>query len=291
LTISRRQFFQMTGVAILSTVIPLPNFPAKAAPYGRTLIAAPVRHKPHETAAVKQQHWPDSILALAATNGYWHRTEQGYIARSHVQPMMIDPAAQPTSRIQTFPAWAEVSAAVAAVRQWCAPDAPLVTRIGHGGVAHVVDYLPGEIDWYGIAANSGDLLGWSPAVRWQPITEAIATRLPLKMVISQTSQRMNVSVEGKSLWEANISTGQSLQAGIYHIERDCAGGLCCAASQVAYHGAAWPLYFSDQAAITGVYWHNQFGESVPGPAVQITPYLARWLYAHCGMGSSVIIHL
>ncbi len=65
--------------------------------------------------------------------------------------------------------WIEVVAPVAAVRQWCAPDAPLVTRIGHGGIVRVIDRLPGDTLWYGIASETGDLLGWSQAAHWKPV--------------------------------------------------------------------------------------------------------------------------
>lgn len=50
--------------------------------------------------------------------------------------------------------WAEVAGPVAAVRQWCAADAPFVTRIGHGGVAQIIDYLSDKTtSWYEIAAG------------------------------------------------------------------------------------------------------------------------------------------
>ena len=56
--------------------------------------------------------------------------------------------------------------ALAVVRAYCAADAPIVARIGHGGVLRVIDYLPpGQSDgigWYGVADDeSSALLGWT----------------------------------------------------------------------------------------------------------------------------------
>jgi hypothetical protein len=47
---------------------------------------------------------------------------------------------------------------------------------------------------------------------------------------------------------------------------------------VALHGVPWVTTFGQNLALGGVYWHNRFGEKVPGMAIQVTPLIARWLY-------------
>src|SRR5690554_8060943 len=70
------------------------------------------------------------------------------------------------------PFWGEVIAPIAPIRQYCSADAPLVTRIGHGGVAQIVDYLPGEPHgWYGIGNQNGQVAGWTQAIYWQAVDE------------------------------------------------------------------------------------------------------------------------
>src|SRR5690606_39660287 len=66
------------------------------------------------------------------------------------QPMMpVDDDAIVWSAI---PCVAEVVGPVAPVRAACSPDATILTRIGHGGVLHVVDALhaaDGQPEWLG----------------------------------------------------------------------------------------------------------------------------------------------
>ena len=63
--VSRRQFLQLTGVALLNVGVPFPTLPARAQSFGRTLLAAPVRSAPHDDASVIAHLWPDSDRAAA----------------------------------------------------------------------------------------------------------------------------------------------------------------------------------------------------------------------------------
>ena len=43
--------------------------------------------------------------------------------------------------------------------------------------------------------------------------------------------------------------------------------------------------------LMGIYWHNRFGDSLPGPDIQVTPLLARWLYEHVDTSTNVRVHV
>jgi hypothetical protein len=280
LPLSRRQFLQLTGIAVLGSAVGLPEMPIVSAAYGRTFVAAPVR--PNPAAPITHHLWPDSVLPITALPGGWYRTNEGYIEKVHMQPIMMP---EPTSQAPVQPPfWAAVSAPVATVRKWCAADAPLITRIGHGGVMLVIDLLPGDPVWYGLADEKGNLLGWTQATGWQPINPSYK-QMPLEIHIDQRRQHMHVISGSIPVVQAAISMGRSLTPGVYPVERSDVAGT----RYSDYYGAAWPLQFGDAQSITGVYWHNQFGAAIPGPAVQVPVYLARWLYDACARGSQIVV--
>ncbi len=160
------------------------------------------------------------------------------------------------------------------VRAFCAASAPVVGRVGHGGVLRVIDYLPGDgIDWYGVAdTEDGDLLGWTTAANWSRAQAEMAAP-SLTLDIDRAAQRLTVRDGDHALLTAPISTGRDLPAGTYPItERQVT------LAQPDHHGAPWVLRFGKGFDLSGVYWHNRFGAPTPGAAVQVTPTLARWLY-------------
>lgn len=68
--------------------------------------------------------------------------------------------------------------------------------------------------------------------------------------------------------------GQSLPSGTYPLQRGQMGSIV----NHEFHGVPWQIHIGADYNLNGVYWHNQFGAASPGPAVQVTPILARWLY-------------
>ncbi|MBI1259108.1 MAG: hypothetical protein GC204_16690 [Chloroflexi bacterium] len=269
--LSRRHFLQLAGIAVTAQALPnlatSPVAPAFETSYGRALATTPVYAAPSLDAPLLRQIWSDTISPIFAAEGEWYRLPKGFALREHMQP--LNAAAQYSEAAVAPPFWAEVSGSIAVIRSSCAVDAPAVTRIGHGGVLHVVDYLPG---WYGVSdTENGALLGWSLTELWSPVQ--LDTALPaLSLVVDSSAQQMSVYENQRRLLSAPISTGYDLAPGIYPItERN----LSRADQQM---GAPYALTFGDRQQIIGVYWHNQFGRAVPGAAVQMTPALARWLY-------------
>ena len=282
--LSRRQFLQLTGIAVLGRAVGLAEIPILSAAHGRALLAAPVRLQPQHTAPISHHLWPDTVLPITALPGAWYQTSEGYIEKIHVQPMMTGASFSQSPSTSQPPFWAEVSAPVATIREWCAADAPLITRIGHGGVMQVIDQLPGDPLWYGVADEQGNLLGWTQASGWQPVNMG-HTEMPLEIQIDQQSQHLRVISDSAPLVQAAMSTGQPLTPGVYPIACSSMAGT----QQGDYYGAAWQLQFGGEQSLTGVYWHNQFGTPFPGPAVQVPVYLARWLYHTCTDGSRIVV--
>ncbi len=277
--LSRRQFLQAAGITLAAVPLTQLEFPVAAAPnfeplYGRALATAPIYAAPDLAAPITVQRWSDSIAPILATSDGWYRLAEGYTPREHWQPLIVSTQRRESHAAPPF--WGQVSSALAVVRAYCAADAPIVARIGHGGVLRVIDYLPpGQSDgigWYGVADDeSSALLGWTQTPAWSPASgDSAAPTLTLH--IDQAGQQLDVYSGDRHRLTAPISTGRDLDPGSYSITDRRVG----AASDP--HGAAWRLSFGKDYQLCGVYWHNAFGSPHPGAAVQITPALAQWLF-------------
>ena len=254
---------------------------------GRALSAAPVYGAPRTGMAVRTL-WPDSIVPITGIEQHWYRVPTGYVEREQVQPMKPYLPQQPI-QLPNTPFWAEVSAPVAPVRQACAANAPLVTRIGHGGVARIVDYLPGEPNgWYGVGDEDDGLIGWSQALYWQPVESIAAEPGDHDLRMDRAAHRLTAWEKGDLILEAPFSAGQSLNAGSYSVteQRPTIARLQIEGFGKALYGVPWVTDFGGYA-LTGAYWHNQFGKASPGPAIQVTPPLAEWLYGWLNESSQI----
>lgn len=291
---SRRQFLQLVGVTLLANQLKLPplfDLPSHSpsAVCGRALSVVPV----YSGQSVVGQLWPDSVIPILGLEGDWFRVAEGYVRRVSLQPMQpYEPAEDVPLPESAF--WAEVAGPVAAIRRWCAADAPLATRIGHGGVARVIDALPDERTgkvWYGVAAEAGDLLGWTQAVHWRPAQAQVQTAPDRAVHIDLSTQRLMAWDGDQPVLRALISTSPSLPPGNYAVTGRQTGGFRFHSPEHpnAFYGLPWAVFFGNNRALVGVYWHNQFGAPVPGPAVQLTPLLARWLYGWLGDEGRVIV--
>lgn len=249
--------------------------------YGRALAAAPVFAVPDTQTPPITHLWPDSIITLTQVSRHWFRSDSGYIRRTMIQP--VNPLQASIAPLEA-PAWAEVTAPVAPVWRWCSANAPLVSRIGHGGVAQVMDTLPG---WVGIADERGSLLGWSQSVHWGSITFN-GEHIPLDLVVE--NHRLTVYYQNRAIAHTLAAYNEHLPVGTFALTHGSMGGVsCCPAPGQLYHGVSWQLHVGDGYDLTSVYWHNRFGESIPGSGIQITPVLGRWLYQTAADGSTITI--
>jgi hypothetical protein len=256
--------------------------------HGRALIVAPVYAHPSLSLAPVSHLWPDSVVTILDALGGWYRLEQGYVPQPTIQPMMPFAPQFPLAP-STIPFWAEVAGPVVSIRQYCAADAPLVTRIGHGGVGQVVDFLPGEPNgWYGIADNNGRMIGWSQAVFWRPVEiDPVSVTNAIVRIDQQTCQ-VTLTENGEPVLAAPCAIGESMLPGTYHPSgRQIAGAQIDAPAP--FHGVPWVTTFGEGYSITGVYWHNRFGQPMNGAAVQTTPLLAQWIYHTLGNDGTIIV--
>lgn len=295
--LSRRQFLQLTGITLLSSQLLdadhlLRAFAAPEQPlWGRALSTLTVYQRPNEQSHIMTRLWADDLVSLRNAHGNWYRVETGYVRRSAVQPITDFYNAHNAPKNGVF--WAQVTGSVAAVRRWCAADAPLVARIGHGGVARVIDSLTdqrgeaGSLVWYGIEGSDGSLLGWTQSPVWQAVAGGQTDSLVTHLHINLREQQLTAFAGDNTLLSAPVSTGSSLTTGHYEI----------VARQPAQHmpdqaGIPWIIRTDSDLAIMGAYWHNQFGKPLADAhdaRVQVTPPLARWLYRHTAANAEIAV--
>lgn len=291
---TRRQFLQLAGIAAVGSQLS-PSFHfmlslVQDAPalQGRALAALTVYARPTLASAPTARLWPDTVTPILDANGDWYRLPEGFAPRGSIQPMK--PHTSSAARIPDAPFWAEVTAPAASVRAYCAANAPLVTRIGHGGILQVVDYLPDSpSSWYGVAADNGELLGWTPAIHWQSVEEREAGVSGLALELDTRLQQLTAWAGGQAVLQAPCSIGQAVRRGVYDVQARHIGGGKLHLDDSEVHGVPWRVAFG-AFDMTGAYWHNRFGAGIPGASVQVTPVLAQWLYVSLGQhGSSVAV--
>lgn len=290
-TISRRSFLQLSGIALAAFQFS-PIFRQAEHPqtiYGRALTALPLFQGRDTQRSIASHIWPDSVVPILDSSSDWYTVPGGYVSRAGLQPMH-NYTANNTQQLTNFPEWAEVTGTVAIVRSYCAANAPLVTRIGHGGIARVVDYLPGSpIGWYAIADYQNNLLGWSQTSVWSSVQMDTSSQTQSRLEIDSQNHFLRAFEDNHQILEASCTLNDSLQPGTYHWTGRQIGSGSYQLGSETIHGIPWQTYFGDGQAIAGVYWHNQFGSQQSGPSIQVTPFLARWLYGWLNTNSVITI--
>jgi hypothetical protein len=287
---SRRQFLKLMGIALVSSRFSFPFTQTKSDEYvyGRALSAVDVyRHR--TTNNPLSRLWPDSVTHILDLQDDWYQIPGGYVRREGLQPVL--PYTLPTSiSMLNQPVWGEVVAPVAPIYTYCTAYTPLITRIGQGGVALITDYLPDpQGGWYAIADDTGTLLGWSQAIYWQMAAAEAFGSGKQYVEVNLTTQRLTAWENERVILDTACSTDPTASPGIYQFQARKPGGirLTINDSGSTLHGVPWIIQFDQNLALGGAYWHNRFGESQPGMAVQVTPLIARWLYSWLGAYSEI----
>ncbi len=298
--LSRRQFLHVAGITLLNSGINLNQlWPYSLShtdeiTHARTFAATKIFARPHPASSVLRQLWPDSIVAITGGSSGWYHLSEGFIPRATAQPMLLHPIDTEISNVAYTPFLAEVASPVAAVREWASADAPLVTRIGYGGTVHIMDYLPtpDSSGWYALSGPDNTLLGWTQAVHWQRIEISTDhTFSDLHVEINQTQQLLTVYQQQMAILQTPVSINERLNTGVLTLKREqpCLPPFLISATNPLIYGAPWHLKVADTYDLCGVYWHNQFGQAAPGPHIQVTALVARWLYQHLSDNDSVTI--
>jgi hypothetical protein len=288
-TLSRRHFLRLAGLTLLAAQVPLPSWAQSrhaltARALTATLIYSAASPSLLGVEVVQNGYlWPDSLVTIEAALPGWYRLSGGYVPTDSLQPMQPytpDPHSAPASVGTPI----RLSGPSASVREWCAADAPLVARLGHGAVVYVVDYLPDDHSgWYGVTDGSRDLLGWTPAVLWAAVTTSAAPSVIHHLELDRAGGQATLYAGAQPVLQTACAIGDQLAPGMYPIQR---------CSLTSWHGSrhAIPHTLAGEGfRLHGVYWHNRFGLAQTGSTVELPTLAASALYDLLDEKSHVLV--
>ena len=200
------------------------------------------------------------------------------------------------------------------MRQHCAADAPLITRIGHGGTAYVTSSLLDDstgMVWYAITSEQGgEHLGWTQAQVWQPISLTPIRGGETEIIINVAAQALTALENGSALMQAPVSTSEDIPRGTFSLAWRRVGSALAQSGSETRYGVPWRIGLGAEGdrfaslEIVGAYWHNFFGmphqsrrilepeASTNSPiassteddlTIQVSPVVARWLFQWLGV--------
>ncbi|MEM6283885.1 MAG: SH3 domain-containing protein [Chloroflexota bacterium] len=294
MSISRREFLQALGISAASASlfgISLPGVALPTAPQvvqGRALRQTRMIRPGFKSKL--RTVWADTILLLHELNNdlqpEWFRTDEGVVKRADVQPMQ--PYTPQTTLPTKLPIDAEVAGAVGVIREYADANAPLIDRIGHGGVMTVLDVIENRQGaWYGVAQND-DILGWTQAIHWRTLPDVSHTlNHNLTVHISRADSTLMVLADAHPLFTTTISLPEHITPGEHIITRKLRGTVGHRAR--VYRGLPYEFALSGAATMQAVYWHNAFGSGSHSPQIEMNTLTGKWLYENIGHKQNVII--
>lgn len=283
-TLSRRDFLRLAGISLIAAQLPLPAYSSVHKPiYARSLNAVAIQAAPTHESAFVRYLWPNSIVEIQDVESGWYRLVDGFVPIESLQPMQpfIPDGAKPV--LETgMPI--TVTGPAAAVRQWCAADAPLVTHIGHGGTAYIADYLPDEYSgWYAISDADHCVLGWTQKIFWSGVTELAIPAQSHQVVVNCQTNEISVYTGDRLSIQSACSVGDLVDTGDYPLT-----GRQFATRQGSRYGIPHSLY-ADGLSLYGVYWHNRFGTSHPGLSIELPILTAATIYTMLDEKSHILV--
>lgn len=278
--ISRRDFLKIAGVSAASTSLislGLPNVLAFPPARGRLLHYVPARYASHKHAEIATHLLPDSVHEIWDIQNGFVRLPSGYVPESAIQPMLEVHQQLP----ETLPAYIEVSAPYAAVRQYCTADAPLLTRPGHGAVLEAIKILPdqhGKFNWYQVNLEN-NLSGWVQAHQIQAMV--LGKSLTDSYAVIENHQMMIYRHEHEIARFA-LASPANLVTGTYQITQRHPN-----MHTSTFKGVPYVLETDAGLKISGAYWHNHF--SGDSQHIELSVLAAKSAFTLLSEGSTVTI--
>ncbi|MEO1667271.1 MAG: SH3 domain-containing protein [Chloroflexota bacterium] len=294
MSISRREFLQAFGISAASASLFGISVPGLELPTAPQVVQGRVLHNTHmavrSSPSRLRRVWADTIISIEEFNNglesEWYRVQDGGIPRVDVQPMQpyTPQATLPTK----LPVDAEVAGAVGIIREYADANAPLIDRIGHGGVMTVLDMIENRHGaWYSVAEND-DILGWTQAIHWRTLPDVSHTpNHRLKVRISRADSTLSVLTRDNPLFTTTISLPQHIMPGEHTITRKLRGTVGHRAK--VYRGLPYEFALSGAPTMQAVYWHNAFGSGAPSPHIEMNTLTGKWLYENINHKQNVII--
>jgi hypothetical protein len=314
LSLSRREFLQLTGYGLLGIFLPNPmQGPLQTDPFdnlqGRVLDRTIWSYDaPNFKASRKRLYWRDLVMTITNTtsgddpkayNRIWYEIEDGgYVYSGGVQPVRtILNQPQP---ITLKGALGEISVPYSDAYMSLEPDAPVMYRLYYETVHWVTASAVHPVDgsaWYVLLDDKSQSNYYVRGEHVRLLTPEELT--PLSGQIPNADKRIEVRLNDQMAlaYERNIlvfatraSTGGRLRSGTYTTPdgtfktfhkrptRHMARGDI-AASGFDLPGVPWVIYIKKNGiSFHGTYWHNDYGHPHSHGCINLSPQAAKWLF-------------
>jgi hypothetical protein len=290
--LSRRDFLKVMGVSVLAGVTPL-GLAISEHQFASNLLPetfSPVKGRvlrPLQLGATSL--FADTLVSIQGEVDESYLTQYGPVPRADIQPMLESTPGEQSLLIGDF---AEVIAPSAAIRRWAEAHAPLVSRVGHGGVLQVADEiaLSDTNRWLLMAREDGTALGWSQVHRWQPVKAVSGSAFIHHLAVDKRRRMLTAYQDQTPLLRVPIALQASVAEGEYQIAETA--WTKDDSSLPTFEGI--PYWFSfGKYWLSGAYWHNAFGMmdsgDLPGAGIQVAVFVGQWLYRHLGRSVTISV--
>lgn len=309
--LSRRDFLKLSGLGLLSAVLPTPAQPRQLDGVLQGRVIDPsirVFDVPSFSGREVRVHWKDSVVPISGVtvgdeeptyNRVWyHIGGEGFAHSGAIQPVLTR-LNTPTTDIPLSGQLAEVTVPFTDAHWGPGKNHPVAYRFYYETTHWVARLVPGETggEWYRIIEDKWDLIYYVPAehLRLIPAEElnTLSPHVPAeaKRIEVRTETQMVVAFEyDRPVFAAPAATGARFSNGTYYTpagqhltfhkrpSRHMAAGNL-AANGYDLPGVPWVSYITERGvAFHGTYWHNDFGRPRSHGCINLTSQAAKWIY-------------
>jgi len=307
-SISRRAFLKLGAYSTIGLAFnrmglnPSVLRPGHTYPWlGRTAISLRYYDKPSIDSTELGYYVTDTVIQILDTslgdplpvhNPLWHRTEQGWIHSSFVQPVK-DELQEPVWDIPAGGFLVEVS--VPFSQSWRQETNRLkrAYKFYYASTHWVTAVSKDDYGtvWYRILNDLKGGYYYAPAEHFRRITEEELSPISpqvedKKIIIDLAKQKMSAFENGRVVMSARISTGTfegDTPLGEFRVERKTPSRHMALTESRGngfdLPGVPWCCFISwTGVALHGTYWHNDYGQPRSHGCINLSPEASKWVY-------------
>ena len=273
MNITRRTFLQLSGVTLATTQLGwgFPNQPSLEAIRGRALGIVPVFEQPNTDTPILRKLWADSIHFIQGSKHKdWVEVADGYVLLRDMQPMMLPDEDKAIFRGE-IPDFVEVIAPFTPIRQYCAANAPLIARVGHGGVLPIFHHLVDDKSNLWLQTENG----WLQVNHVQKIDIESLSNPEIHVIAKQNQLEIYNQKTKLIQLSCNLPSTLPRQASVTALKP------CCTleANDVIRQGVPWQIELNHgEVVLTGVYWHHDFKQVALPQHIELSVIGAKMLF-------------
>jgi hypothetical protein len=310
--LSRRDFLKLSGVGMLSTMLPTSGAVRELTQdlNGRVINPSIQAYdSPSHSGAPVRLYWKDAVLPISGAtigdllpehNRIWYQIRGiGYAHSGSIQPVRTV-LNQPSLEIPRSGTLGEVTVPYTDAHEGPSRQEDVVYRYYYETTHWISGVVRGDQDqvWYQIVDDKWDEriyyvlaahLRPVPADELRPISADVPLRAK-RLLVDIRTQTLTAYEWDLPVFTTRVATGAEFSNGKFYTptgrhmtfhkrpSRHMARGNL-AANGFDLPGVPWVCYFTESGvAFHGTYWHNDYGRPRSHGCINLTPQSAKWIY-------------